>query len=558
MSGASAERAVGSRSGRACPALRLLVSCIVLATCLSVLAPASQADGALPPGAQSVWNFMPTTSGVGGSSRLSLARRRELAHAAIAGPRTLAPAIATAAPNGTARIEGVVTSAATSKPIAEIEVCPFQPLREPGEIEPEELECATTNANGEYALAGLAAGSYDVEFFAPLRTGLDYQTQFYKEATRLSQAKPIALANGATVTGIDAALQPGGEIAGTVTLAATNAPVSGVIVCASDEPIEAVGCAVTAPSGAYTIVGLASGAYDVLFLPLEAGETSYAPQFYDDKPSAVGSTLIDVTAGASTSGIDAALVETVPLARTSPELNGSAVAGQTLTVVHASWSNQPTSFLDHWLRCATSVSVSCLVVGTGESYALQSNDVGSVIRVKEWAFGSAGESEPVGSAPTAIVQAAPPAVVSPPAVVPPPPAPALGALASKSAFVSVAELRSLLGRLLTPSGRNAKIAQLLKHKGYSLSFSAPSAGKLTISWYLVPKGAHLAAAKPVLAARGSVSSPAAGATKLTIELTAKGRGLLLHASRLGLTAKGALAASGGSTVSATRSFTLKR
>ena len=92
-----------------------------------------------------------------------------------------------------------------------------------------------------------------------------------------------------------------------------------------------------------------------------------------------------------------------------------------------------------------------------------------------------------------------------------------------------------------------------------VSFSAPSAGHLVISWYLVPKGAHLAKAKkPVLVATASVTFHHAGKAKVKITLTAKGRRLLKGAKHLKLTAKGSFTPAGGSKTSTTRAINLKR
>jgi hypothetical protein len=80
-----------------------------------------------------------------------------------------------------------------------------------------------------------------------------------------------------------------------------------------------------------------------------------------------------------------------------------------------------------------------------------------------------------------------------------------------------------------------------------------------ISWYLVPKGAHLTAArKPVLVATGTATLHQAGATKLTIRLTGKGRQLLKRAQHLKLTAKGKFTPAGETATSTTKTITLKR
>ncbi len=475
-------------------------------------------------------------------------RRRLLAPLHAARSATIGSSLA----SGEGNIEGTVTSSASSEPIGGIDVCAFPVEETAFESEGPSFECGRTDGSGEYAMQ-LPAGEYDVEFFAPSDGEPNYQPQYYKGVTNPSLATAVHVTSGGDAKEIDAALLPGAAISGTVTSAATGVPLSDVIVCAEDELDEVGNCAASGASGAFKIIGLASGSYEVEFLADPEAETTYVDQSY---PSTVA-----VTAPETRSGIDAALRLTPPIARSEPTIAGSAVVGQTLTVTHASWSNQPTSFLDNWLSCATIESKICLVDGSGASYVLQPYDVGTVIRVKEWAIGSAGKSEPVGSAATSVVVAAPAASASAPAAsapAPAAPAPATGSLASQSALASVAQLRSLLERVLVPTGSGAKIGQLLAHKGYALSFAALGPGKLTISWYEVPRGAHVSAAKPVLVASGSVSTQAGARAKLTIRLTAKGRALLAHAHRVKLTAKAALTGSGHAPLSSTRTFTLER
>jgi hypothetical protein len=122
------------------------------------------------------------------------------------------------------------------------------------------------------------------------------------------------------------------------------------------------------------------------------------------------------------------------------------------------------------------------------------------------------------------------------------------------------QLKAALLAALAPSGRGARIAALLR-RGYSDRFHALTAGRVSISWYFVPKGAHLANTRrptPVLVATGARGIAAAGTTTVRIALTAKGRRMLAHAGRLRLTARGAFTPRGGHTVIALKSFTLKR
>ena len=110
---------------------------------------------------------------------------------------------------------------------------------------------------------------------------------------------------GSTTSGIDAALQTGGQISGTVTDASTHSALSGVCVTVYDSTDNEVGFANTDASGHYTVSGLVSGSYTVGFAGCGAG--NYAPQFYNGKSSLATADAVSVTAGSTTSGIDAAL-----------------------------------------------------------------------------------------------------------------------------------------------------------------------------------------------------------------------------------------------------------
>jgi hypothetical protein len=140
--------------------------------------------------------------------------------------------------------------------------------------------------------------------FAP--SGLNYLPQFYTGASSLSGAEPVAVTTGSDTSGIDAALAVGGQISGTVTDASTTSPVAGVEVILYDSNGDLVALAQTTSDGTYTITGLITGSYRVGFNP---GGT-YVPQFYNGKSSLAVADTVSVTAGATATGVDAALHRT--------------------------------------------------------------------------------------------------------------------------------------------------------------------------------------------------------------------------------------------------------
>lgn len=456
------------------------------------------------------------------------------------------------------QIKGRVTSAATKAAVGEIVVCAYE----------EELEyarCATTNSLGEYTILGLATGSYEVEFSESPELDRNYATQYYDDKESPTEADLVAVTAGAITSGIDAALTPGGQITGKVTALSSHAPLDGIEVCAFPLETFSFRCATTNASGEYEIGALSTGEYIVGFHS-DTGE--YATQFYKDASSFASAEEIFVEAGQTKSGIDAALTLEPPRDITLPVISGSAVEGQVLKVVHGSWSDSPTSFVDEWGRCDAAGDLeTCKTIGVGEELTLSAADVGHAIRLREAASNEGGKGPFAYSAPTAAVAALPPTSggsgssggsASTSSTSTGGGGGSTGVLGVTTVRASAAQLKTLLAGLLVPQGRNAKIEALLEHGGYVASFNALSGGQIAISWYLVPKGGHLATAKPTLVARGSVSFTAAGAEKLAIKLTADGSKLLKHAKELKLTAQGTITQSGEGAIGATESFVVRR
>jgi Carboxypeptidase regulatory-like domain/FG-GAP repeat len=99
------------------------------------------------------------------------------------------------------RITGTVTSATTGAPVPGVLVCAFVSA---GEIE----ECAVTDATGDYTIAGLPTGVYEVGFSG----GKAYGIQFYSGASSFAGARPVSVTTGSTDGSIDAALRPVGTL----------------------------------------------------------------------------------------------------------------------------------------------------------------------------------------------------------------------------------------------------------------------------------------------------------------------------------------------------------
>ena len=261
------------------------------------------------------------------------------------------------------------------------------------------------------------------------------------------------------------------------------------------------------------------------------------------------------------------IVASPPINEAPPTISGSAVQGQTLTEGHGTWVNGPTSYSYQWSDCnAAGNRCSAIAGATRQSYTLVAGDVGHTIEVEETAVNNVGDSDPAFSAQTAVVAAAPTTGTPGSTPLTPPATVTGGSEPVTSAGLTAGQVRGLLMHILGVSGKGGRIAQILKLDGYVVSVNSPSAGHLTIGWYFLPKGAHLASAKhgkkptakPVLVASASVVFHKAGRAKVKITLTGKGRQMLRSASHLGLVAKGTFTPNGQSATSTTKAITLKR
>jgi len=214
---------------------------------------------------------------------------------------------------GGGQIAGTVTAASGGEAIEGVEVCALTSTGGNG--------CASTNSEGKYDITGLPAGEYTVGF-SPNSTG-GYLTQYYNDKPSFETAETVRVEAGQSVSSINAQLQQGGQITGTVTAASGGTPIEGVSVCAYHPAAgEQAGCATTGSGGTYTLAGLATGEYKVAFLP--SGEGAYGSQYYNGKTTWAEAEPVSVTAGSPTPNIDASLAEAAHIAGIVTAASGGA------------------------------------------------------------------------------------------------------------------------------------------------------------------------------------------------------------------------------------------
>ncbi len=310
-----------------------------------------------------------------------------------------------------AEIKGTVLEATASEdfvPLDNIEVTVYEAS---GREFP--VGFASTNAKGEYSVEGLAGGSYKVEFsagggFEPIGEGeepgeefpaQDFITQFYKGEPTLVTATPVEVLAEQVKTGVGAELQRGAEIEGTVTNAATHAPVEGAFVEAVATGGTGFGVAFTNASGHYSIVGLPSGSYT-----LSISGARYFKQYYNNQPTAATANPLSVLAPNIAAGIDAALVPWSPVNTEAPVASGSTSVGQTLSCAPGSWTGKiaPT-FAYAWLRDGVAIPGA-----TANTYVVQSADEGNGITCRVTATNKYGSAAAASNTLTIPVPSPPP------------------------------------------------------------------------------------------------------------------------------------------------------
>jgi hypothetical protein len=167
-----------------------------------------------------------------------------------------------------------------------------------------------TAANGTYALA-VGPGSYEVKFAGdpgPCGAQSSNAPEWFNSRFSRAFADPISVVDGQDNAAVDASLQDGGRIAGTVT--AAGVPVKDVTVDLLDVSLKTELSACSGAAGTYALDPVAGGVYSVRFSPKgrcgDAG--NYAVQWYDKSSTQAGARAVGLAGGEEVNGVDAALI----------------------------------------------------------------------------------------------------------------------------------------------------------------------------------------------------------------------------------------------------------
>jgi hypothetical protein len=171
----------------------------------------------------------------------------------------------------------------------------------------------TTRANGTFHLGDLATGKYQVQFFSGCGPASSYLP--------LTLRKPVAVTDGKTTAGVVARLRLGGTITGRVANAAGHA-LPGICVIGLTSLAPGIQIGIEVPTGAdgrYQLLGLTGGLYQMEFTTGCGNNGPYAAQ---QLPNSVR-----VTAGMTTSGIDAVMQLAGSISGVVKSAGGTALAG---------------------------------------------------------------------------------------------------------------------------------------------------------------------------------------------------------------------------------------
>ena len=210
-------------------------------------------------------------------------------------------------------ISGVVTDTGAVA-LEGIDVCANSNLQQTG-------LCATSAADGTYTIDGLAvAADYVVEFYD--NSGV-YINEFYDGVTDFAIATLVVVASGQDTSGIDASLDQGGSITGTVVDSGANS-IEGISVCAYSDVAGTAYCGNTLLDGTYEINGLtAASDYRVSF----GDPNGVFLGEYFDSTDFNQATLVAVTAGQITTGINASLEIAGSISGEVTDGNGASISG---------------------------------------------------------------------------------------------------------------------------------------------------------------------------------------------------------------------------------------
>ncbi len=214
-----------------------------------------------------------------------------------------------------------------------------------------------TDAEGKYSIGGLQEASYRVGFHVESNPSLNYVQQWYSGKGHPEESDPVELAEGESKE-VNAQMQTGGEVRGTVADGETDLPIEGVQVCARllgfFQDGEVGYCGRSNAAGEFTVKNLGTGQYR-LELRTE-GHVNYVEEQFPEAPGS-----IPLTAGGAIE-VEAHLVPGVEIEGTLTEAGTGTPIGGLL----APYSTPAVCALNP----TTQARVKCATVESGGDYSI--------------------------------------------------------------------------------------------------------------------------------------------------------------------------------------------
>jgi len=217
-------------------------------------------------------------------------------------------------------ISGRVTFAGDGTPIANLHVQVSDYATGQG------VGGTNTDAEGNYTLHGLPAGSYRVRACSSC-TGLPFVYEYYDDVQNWQDATPVLVTASNDTPDIDFVLDLGGSISGHVyqpdgTTAVEGAGVEVFDYASLSGQWVGFGGVETEADGSYTFAGLPTGTY-----ALRVVNSGYAQEWYQDTFDAQAATPVPVTAPVDTADIDFVLNPGGSISGVVRNANGSLTLG---------------------------------------------------------------------------------------------------------------------------------------------------------------------------------------------------------------------------------------
>ena len=161
---------------------------------------------------------------------------------------------------------------------------------------------AQTDANGNYTIEGMPAGTYHMRLDP---TGTDYIGEYFNNASEPAAADPVVVRERQTTGGTDFSLNIGGQITGNVMSVKNDEPAGSVTVTARHFS-SGFTCATTRSlaDGTFRLTGLPTGSYRVQ----TRSTATLIGEYFNDAGDAGSAEPVEVTAESATSGIDFRLI----------------------------------------------------------------------------------------------------------------------------------------------------------------------------------------------------------------------------------------------------------